>query len=319
MAAIAQHPFYPLLRSIQRRALDLWGKIDIAPSWRYSAFERFGEALTRNYSRQAALPNHCVLQCDLRDHVQRQIYFLGTYEPIEAYLFCQLLKPGMTVIDAGASIGQYTLLAATGVGQAGTVHSFEPVSSTFSQLRRNVETNRLTNVHLNQAGLWHKSTSISLGLSPEMMQNFGAYSIGVLDQATEVSAIALTLDEYVEQHRIQKIDFIKMDIEGAEYAALMGMQGIIERDRPLFLMEINASTLERLGYQKSQIWQFIVKEQGYNAYQVGLNACTLLHSLDAITQSNIIFVHRSCEVDLTHVVWNFKGVLRWSRRCKPLL
>lgn len=319
MTAVVQHPFDALLRSVQRRCLDFWGMIGIAPGWQYLAFERFGEALSKNYSRQAILPNRCKLQCDLRDHVQRQIYFLGTYEPIEAYLFSQLLKPGMTLIDAGANIGQYTLLAATSVGESGAVHSFEPVPGTFSQLRHNVETNHLSNVHLNQAGLWHKSTSISLGLSSEMMQNCGAYSIGVLDQATEVSAIALTLDNYVEQHSVQKVDLIKMDIEGAEYAALIGMQTIIDRDHPTFLMEINASALERLDYEKSQIWQFLVNEQGYNAYQVGLTGCESLHNLDAITQSNIVFLHPSCKVGLTQLTWDFKGVLRWSRRCKPLL
>ncbi|MBD2081728.1 FkbM family methyltransferase [Leptolyngbya sp. FACHB-17] len=319
MTTVIEHSSSSLRQEIQRRLLNVWGVMTIAPGWHYQAFEKFGECLSNRSMCRAVLPNDCSLMCDLRDHVQRQIYFLGTYEPIEAYLFNQLLKPGMTVIDAGANIGQYTLLAATGVGETGAVHSFEPVPTTFSQLRQNVEDNSLPNVYLNQAGLWYKSASIALGLSSEMLQNCGAYSIGVLDQATEVSAIALTLDDYAAQRNIQKVDLIKMDIEGAEYAALMGMQAIIQRDRPVFLMEVNTIALDRMGYQKSQIWQFMVKEQGYTAYGIGITACKLLQNLDEIAQSNVIFVHPSCGIDLTQTTWNFKGVLRWSRRCKALL
>ena len=88
---------------------------------------RCGPRLAETEFQRAVLPNGCSMHCDLRQHVDRHIYYLGAYEPVESYLFTRLLQPGMTVIDAGANIGQYTLLAATAVGSRGTVHCFEPV------------------------------------------------------------------------------------------------------------------------------------------------------------------------------------------------
>lgn len=319
MTTVRQQISKPLLRDLQRQWLDLWGAIGIAPGWRYAAFEKFGERLSSRYIRRAVLPNHCSLCCDLRDHVQRQIYFLGTYEPLEAYLFSQLVKPGMTVVDAGANIGQYTLLAATILGARGTVHSFEPIPNTFLQLSENVRANTLFNVHLNQAGLWQKSMPIRLGLASDMAQNCGAYSVGVRDQETAVDAIAVALDDYAEQRNIQRIDFIKMDIEGAEHAALLGMQKIINRDHPVFLMELNPVALERLGYNTKDLWHLMVETFGYTVYRVDSEACVPIQSLAGIPQSNLIFVHPSNPVDAIRTEWNFKQVLRWSRRCKRSL
>lgn len=318
MTAVLQQSFDPLLRDIQRRWLELWGTIGFAPGWHYAAFERFGEALTKRYIRRATLPNQCSLLCDLRDHVQRQIYFLGVYEPIEAYLFCQLIKPGMTVVDAGSNIGQYSLLASTSVSQTGSVHSFEPIPTIFSQLSENVKSNHLSNVHLNQAGLWHTSMSIQLSLAPEMAQNCGAYSIGSSNDVTAVDAIAISLDEYVAQHQVKQVDLIKMDIEGAEYSALLGMRKTILRDRPAFLMEINRAALEKLDCNPESLWRLLVESFGYTAYRVGLEACEPIDSFTDIVQSNVILTHPSNPIDI-QTCWSFKDILRWGRRCKRSL
>jgi FkbM family methyltransferase len=308
-----------LLQKIQRRWLDFWGMIGIAPGWHYAAFEKFGERLSNRWMCRAVLPNDCSLMCDLRDHVQRQIYFLGTYEPIEAYLFCHLIKPGMTIVDAGSNIGQYSLLASTSVGETGSVHSFEPIPAIFSQLSENVKSNRLSNVYLNQAGLWHSSMSIQLSLAPEMAQNCGAYSIGSSNDVTAVDAIAIALDEYVEQHQVKQVDLIKMDIEGAEYSALLGMQKTILRDRPVFLMEINRSALEKLDCNPERLWRLLVESFGYTAYRVGLESCELIDSFTDIVQGNVILTHPSNPVDLVQTCWSFKDILRWGRRCKRSL
>src|SRR5205085_1504296 len=92
--------------------------------------------------------------------VQRHIYFQGVYEPVEAYLFSRLAAPGMTVVDAGANVGQYTLIASARVGPSGAVHSFEPVPETYRVLAEHVAANRAANVVANRAAC------ASLGYGP---------------------------------------------------------------------------------------------------------------------------------------------------------
>ena len=77
----------------------------------------------------------------------------GTWEPVETSLLLDNLRPGDTVIDVGANVGYYTLLAARKVGPRGKVVAFEPDPESFSFLKRNVKANGFTNVVLEQKGL----------------------------------------------------------------------------------------------------------------------------------------------------------------------
>jgi FkbM family methyltransferase len=305
-----------LVRDVNRQLLDFWGTLGIAPGWRYSAFEKFGERLSSGYLLSSELPNGCSLPCDLRDHVQRQIYFQGVYEPIEAYLFSCLVKPGMTVVDAGTNIGQYTLLASTLVGITGSVHGFEPVPDTFRRVSQNVTHNQLSNVHLNQAGLWQKAMPLRLSLSEDMENNSGAYSAGATNASKVVESVAISFDSYVKEHQISRVDLVKMDIEGAEHSALLGMRTVISRDHPILLMEVNRSALIKMNSSPEEILELMGKEFGYDAYLILENHCEKISDFSNVTQSNFIFVHPSNRSDLVHQSWDFKTILRWSRSGK---
>ena len=299
-----------------RRLLDIWGFLGIAPGLRYKMFEKFGQDFASCSPLPAFLPNNCRIDCNLQDHVQRQIYFLGVYEPVEAYLFTQLLKPGMTVIDAGANVGQYTLLASTRVGTDGAVHSFEPVPATFTQLSSNVNANRLLNVYLNQAALWNESTTVKLSLSDEMKDNIGSYSVGITNQATAVESVSVRLDDYIVSKSIQSVDLIKMDIEGAEFFAIMGMQHVLERDRPILLIEFNRLALQRVGVTPERLWDLIANKFDYLGYLIEIDSCKEISDTSGIQQKNILCVHKSKIPDFIKDGWNLKYVLRWARSGK---
>jgi FkbM family methyltransferase len=315
LSVYAQQIFSQSISKISRKLLNIWAGVGVAPGWHYQACEAFGQHLANPDQFLAVLPNQCHISCNLQDHVQRHIYFFGVYEPIESHLFTSLLKPGMTVIDAGANIGQYTLLAATQVGDRGAVHSFEPVPKTFEKLSHHVAVNQLSNVSINQAALWYQETVLKLGLADDMVNNVGSYSTGVVDINTAVEAKALRLDDYAINHRIERVDFIKMDIEGAELCALQGMQNILRRDRPLILLEINRLALGRLGYTPEDIWSFLTVDLGYIGYGVELSACRKITQTTDIQQKNLLFAPAE-SIDLIEQNWNLKQILRWARKGK---
>lgn len=256
------------------------------------------------------------MKCDLRDHIQRQIYFRAAYEPIETYLFELLLRPGMVVIDAGANVGQYALIAASTVGDKGEVHAFEPVPTIFQRLRAHVLQNGVAAVvRTNMTALWHRAEAVSLHLGSDMLGNDGAYTIGLpLETMDTVASSGVRLDDYVAETGLNRLDFIKMDIEGAEQFALLGAKSVVARWRPMMLVEINRAACTRLGYQPERVWE-LLKPHGYFMWAVGESAgeCRPLTSLANVDRANIIF-HIGELPDNVIKGWTLKSVLRYHRR-----
>jgi FkbM family methyltransferase len=305
-------------RALGRSALRTWGRLDLAPGYLCQVVDLWGPSLAEGEPIIGSLPNGCRLDCDLRDFVQRWIWFHGTYEPIEAYLFTLLLRPGMTVIDAGANAGQYSLLAATSVGPTGSVHSFEPVPETFTRLQRAVTDNQLTNVHVNRAALWHEETTLSLAVPAgfSSANHTGAYSVVRKrdDSSVKVEAPALRLDTYVATQGLSRVDVIKMDIEGGEPAALAGARSTLERFQPLLLMEINAEVLEESGSSVAALWDEITR-LNYRVWRVGASpeaSGHVSHPSEIETCCNAVLHHAELPANVT-AGWKTKTALRWAR------
>jgi FkbM family methyltransferase len=256
------------------------------------------------------------MRCDLGDHIQRQIYFSGAFEPIEAYLVRHLLQPGMIVIDAGANVGLYTMIAAVEVGRHGEVHAFEPVPKNFHRLVDHVMENGLaTTVRTNMVALWHRAEMVKLNLGSDEIGNDGGYMIGIPSEAADtVTSRSVRLDDYVVDNKLDRVDFIKMDIEGAEWYALQGATTTLTRWRPTMLMEINRLKCGALGYNPERIAEFL-RQYGYLIWVVGLSpgTCRSLSSLDGVESANVIF-HTGRLPDNVIEGWSYKSILRFHRR-----
>jgi FkbM family methyltransferase len=150
-------------------------------------------------------------------------YLMGTFEQHTCELFDRLIEEGMTVVDAGANIGFYSLLAARKVGPTGRVFAFEPEPANFALLGKNVEINGYRNIQTFPEALTTKKGRVALYISRE---GSGSHSIyrdnAVSSENIEVESISF--DDFWEAEGRPSIGFIKMDIEGAEAAALEGMQ-----------------------------------------------------------------------------------------------
>jgi len=299
-----------VLRRGTRAALRAWARTGRASGWFYRTVEHLGPALAEATPIATVLPNGCRVSCDLRDHVQRQIFFFGVYEPVLASLFVRLLRPGMTVVDGGANVGQYTLLAAFGVGATGSVHSFEPVPHTFERLTAHVRANGLTNVHANRVALWNESTELTLGLADDQENNAGAYSAGVRDSTSSFTASAIRLDDYCAQRDITRVHLVKLDVEGAELQALHGMQQILERDRPVVFVEVCRETASRFGYDHAETWKYLVDGLGYAAWVVRDGELQSVQHDEVREQENVLFAVEAPAID-AHVLAP-RGALRWA-------
>lgn len=300
------------LRPIGRTFLRMWSKSGRKGQARYDAIERLGPKLAAS-RMEARLPDGSIMLCDFNDLVQRQIYFGGLYEPVECYLFLKLLSPGMTVVDVGANCGQYTLLGARAVGPGGAVHSFEPVAATFEVLKENVELNHVTNVTLNQAALWNETAELSLGGNDVEVVGSGGYSAGLA--AKDPSAVkvrAIRFDDYVREHALERIDLIKMDIEGAEPFMLDGARESIERFHPVFLMEVNREALSRMNWTPERLWEWM-RTRGYRAFEIGPSPRRSGARTDftGLGFSNVIFHFKDLPEGIASG-WDRRPVKKWA-------
>jgi FkbM family methyltransferase len=205
------------------------------------------------------------------DIIGKRIFIDGLFEKEECRFVTDFLKPGMIFLDIGANLGQYTLLAAQRVGPTGRVHSFEPSGRMYSELRYNVGLNNLSdNCFLNEVAVSEKEGSARLSQYEPGAEVFG--SLGnhrrmprSIIGSEEVKTI--TLDTYVREQRIPKIDLIKIDIEGGELPALRGAEWILcQADAPTIVLEMSDINTVGFGYKALDIWDYL-SEFGYCMYR----------------------------------------------------
>lgn len=154
------------------------------------------------------------------------------YEPFESDVISSLLKPGDITLDIGAHFGYYTLLFSLLTGPKGRVFAFEPDPTNFSILRKHVNSYQLNNVELEQKAVANKTTTLKLYRSTQNPGDHRIYDSIDGRQAIQVEAVAL--DDYFRNYT-GRIDFIKMDIQGAEPGAIEGMSTLLQNNKSLYL------------------------------------------------------------------------------------
>jgi len=177
---------------------------------------------------------------DLDDDLSRLWYYWGyiDYEPGVTRLLCKLLEDKACVFDVGANIGYYTLLMALALRGRGRVHAFEPAPMVYSALKRNASLNHLPNLVLNPGALADRNGTMDLFLPAD-----GAWSNASLiehftAQDRRIAAPAMRFDSYCGREAIDRVDLVKLDVEGAELSVLKGMGELLLKWRPDIICEV---------------------------------------------------------------------------------
>lgn len=236
--------------------------------WRVTGFI-FQRWLLRSRKQQTIkLARGMRIHCKLWDEVQNAIWWNGpNYERKESKFIRRYLKPGMVFFDVGSNVGYYTLLAAPIVGKDGKVHAFDPVSEQHADLRANVERNKLQNVVPERLIITDRAGTMEINLGSE--DNAGTASVNLVyreNQATE-RVDCTTLDAYLSEHGVKRLDVLKIDVEGHEPFVLRGVAETLRKLRPLLLVEVRGEMLEELGSSRETLFQQIAVH-GYVPYSL---------------------------------------------------
>jgi FkbM family methyltransferase len=180
----------------------------------------------------------------------------GCIEPNEFAFLDRVLKPGMTFIDGGANDGLYTLFASRRVGPTGLVWAFEPSEREFERLRNNIQLNDLANVRASKLALLNRNGSAELTVAEyeHAGQNtLGDFVYGGVEQLRKLQVPTRRLDDLMAEEGLERLDAMKLDVEGAETAVLEGATHVLSNMRPLLLMEVTDAALRHQGSSQEDL------------------------------------------------------------------
>ncbi|RQH09147.1 FkbM family methyltransferase [Paraburkholderia dinghuensis] len=186
----------------------------------------------------------------------------GEWSEPEPLLFSQIVRPNDVVVEAGANIGAHSVPLSKMVGEDGRLYVFEPQRIVFQMLCANLALNELLNVRAFHAALGNKNEITEFPYyDPRNPNNFGAATFYDLGKFPSESVTVRTLDSYA----LDRVDFIKADVEGYEPMVLDGAKQTIERHRPVLYLEyLNHHTLDssgeiisRLKHLNYSFWYYI--------------------------------------------------------------
>jgi FkbM family methyltransferase len=179
--------------------------------------------------------------------ISRRIREQGIWEPFETALLLERLGPGDVFVDVGANIGYFTVLAAERVGPDGAVYAFEPDPRNYRLLSSNVSLNRVgSQVTAVAAGLAAAAGAGRLYLSADNLGDHQTHA-GEPDRPS-VPVTLLGGAEYLSP-RIARIDLLKVDTQGFEYEAMLGLMPLLRRQPspPAVLIELTPFSLRQAG------------------------------------------------------------------------
>ena len=186
------------------------------------------------------------------------------YELEDSEMLYKLVSENDTIFDIGANIGWYSNHLSKKLPNS-KIYSFEPIPETYAQVKRNTELNQSNNITLNNVALSDKVQTLTFYYSPTITGASSAANITENDSMTKLECQTNTMDKFVKENNIPRLDFIKCDVEGAEFMVYQGGAETIEKYKPIVFTEMLRKWAAKFNYQPNDIIAFF-KQFGYNCY-----------------------------------------------------
>lgn len=217
------------LNSVQQQLDELswqWTKLNLNSPWTYIPF--IGAA-----SRKGNPDILMTVPASLQSLTTRCLLAEGDWFERELEFWRQYIQPGMTVIDVGAGVGVYTFSAARLVGTSGVVYAIEPFSDAVDCLHETCRINQIENVKVLQNAVGDRDGKVKLILQSPSELNYLAPIDTSLDPDTEVKeVVCITLNTFIQQAKLDRVEVIKISTEGNELAVLIGGEQILTTFAP---------------------------------------------------------------------------------------
>ncbi|MBC8460837.1 MAG: FkbM family methyltransferase [Deltaproteobacteria bacterium] len=232
------------------------------------------------------------IHLDLSEYISMEIAN-DNYDITETQFVKRVVRAGDTVLDLGAHVGYYTFLLASIVGEKGKVFSFEPQQHLFSLIQRSINENGY------QDRIIAENVCVGdVAGEGKFAQSHCPGDYGCTHLLNLPSTLPFYGDMTIESTNVANlggynfpstIDFIKIDIEGAEYLALKPIEKRLKKDKPIILSEVNQPLLAHVSQVSSAEYIKFVQDCGYNCFLLGDRDEKSIDDISVAVQ-NVIFV-----------------------------
>lgn len=196
----------------------------------------------------------------------KKMYY-GNFQPIISETLRRYLRKGDTLIDVGANIGYFSFVGAGLVGRNGQVHSFEPVPEYFKRLNGFASLNKDYNIKVNQmaVGSENNNTKIFIKGGGDIGNNtFYPFLLEQEKYESSIDVPVIRLDDYIEKNKIANIKVIKIDVEGFEFPALLGLEGyfktcVKQNSYPIIICEIVPEVYSKQKYSLQNLLDYMAR------------------------------------------------------------
>jgi FkbM family methyltransferase len=207
---------------------------------------------------------------------QHLVKFGKSFEADVLKRYLEMIKPDSIVLDIGANVGLFSLVGAEATGLGGKILAFEPEPLTYATLIQNLSLNGVENVRALPFALSDRSGKIRLSVPKEVRATYSygdSYlSINPLANDDPTAQIECKrLDDVLAEQGIDRVDLIKIDVEGAEHLCLKGAERLLSgSSKPIILMECDETLSRRFGYSVFDTL-LLLHNYGYACEQVGVH------------------------------------------------
>lgn len=231
------------------------------------------------------------------EEVPISILCFGDYERSETNMVLKLLDfykqdDDFTCLDIGANVGWYTLNILKRFKNA-NVFSFEPSPITVNRLKQNLKLNNFSDNKVFNIGFFNKNDKLDFYYDEEGSGASSLVDLRERDSVKKISVYMERLDDWVKENDIKRVDFIKCDVEGAEYFVYQGGIKTIQENKPIVFSEMLRKWSAKFGYHPNNIISFF-KDMGYKCYIIHKNE--FLKELEVVdentVETNYYFLHK---------------------------
>ncbi len=218
-----------------------------------------------------------------------------SYEPHVTSCLKSFLSPGMTFVDIGANIGYFSMIAASIIGSSGKVFAFEPNQYNCQYIYNSAAINGFNNITIYPFAVANESKNF-------IYDNLGTNGIiSEIERDTNIFesrtiVMSVVLDELLD--KIEHINIIKIDIEGAEYKALAGAKNMLGKHRPIILSEFSPSALKNVSQVSGEAYLEILIRHNYHISVIEEFGKTVECGSDITKVMNIFELRKSSHIDI---------------------
>jgi len=172
--------------------------------------------------------------------ISTELQIYESHEPLTTHLIINELKQDMVCIDLGSNIGYYAVIESNIIGESGKIFAIEPSPVNFPILKLNLENQKKNNFVAYNIGIGDKNEEMEFIISAKSNWSRIRMNNEKINSEDKVIKIPVkTLNSFVNENNIKKIDILRMDVEGFEYSILLGANEVLEKFKPKLFIEIH--------------------------------------------------------------------------------